>query len=62
MIVHLKRVAGVRRVEEIAVLEREEGGLRARPAWTYTVGRAPAASSLASLVNARGVPVPAVLL
>jgi pilus assembly protein CpaF len=62
VVVHLRRIADVRVVDEICVLCAADDHLvRAVPAWQRQTGVGAAAGDLAGLLTARGVPVPPIL-
>ncbi|WP_117214564.1 TadA family conjugal transfer-associated ATPase [Allorhizocola rhizosphaerae] len=61
VVLHLRRIAGDRELEEICLLRRSGpgGGVTAWPVWTRRGGIGPAAGFLARLLAERGAPVPA---
>ena len=62
LVIHMRRSAGGRVVEEIVVLHPGEHGVTTVPAWHRLGGVRPGSVALADLLTARGVRVPAALL
>ena len=62
LVIHMRRSAGGRVVEEIVVLHLGEHGVTTVPAWHRLGGVRPGSVALADLLTARGVRVPAALL
>lgn len=63
VVAHLRRGRdGRRRVEEVALLQRDGEELAVRPVWTARRGPGPAAPRLAELLGERAVPVPPIMV
>ena len=61
VVLHLRRAATGRYLDEICLILPTGGGIQAVPAWRRGSGPGPAAAALARLIASTAVPVPAVL-
>ncbi|NUT31939.1 MAG: TadA family conjugal transfer-associated ATPase [Hamadaea sp.] len=61
VVLHVRRGAHARRLDEVSALVPQDGLVAVVPAWHRIAGPGPAASRLADLLAARGVRIPALL-
>jgi pilus assembly protein CpaF len=61
VVLHLRRAATGRYLDEVSLILPAGGGIQAVPAWRRDIGPGPAATALARLIASAAVPVPTVL-